>query len=129
MKSLINYIPEMENFRSLNEYINETRYFKLTDSERDAISCLVGLLTGNIGEDSEIKKYSEYWNVLSDEEQQQMNDLYDVLDDTNNWPVINRNNIKDDIIPLINFLNWVDENDLWGDYEYEGPDALEKLES
>ena len=28
-----------------------------------------------------------------------------------------------------NFLNWVDENDLWGDYEYEGPDALEKLES
>ncbi len=115
--------------KSLITYINETRYFKLTESERDAIASLVGLLTGNIGEDSEIKKYSEYWNVLSDEEKQQMNDLYDVLDDTNNWPVINRNNIKDDIIPLINFLNWVDENDLWGDYEYEGPDALEKLES
>ena len=129
MKTLINYIPEMENFRSLNEYINESRYFKLTEGERAAIASLVGLLTGNTGEDEDAKKYAEYWGVLSDDEQQQMNDLYDVLDDTYNWPVINRNNIKDDIELLANFLNWVDENDLWGDYEYDGPGALEKLES
>ena len=115
--------------KTLKEYIFETRYFKFTDDERAAISSLVGLLTGNIGEDEDIKKYAEYWNVLSNDEQQQMNDLYDVLDDEQNWPVINRNNIKDDIELLTNFLNWVDENDLWGDYEYEGPSALEKLES
>lgn len=115
--------------KSLKDYIFESCYFKLTDGERAAVAELVGLLTRAIGEDEDIKKYAEYWNVLSDEEKQQMNDLYDVLDDTNNWPVINRNNVKDDIELLANFLNWVDENDLWGDYEYEGPDALEKLES
>ncbi len=114
--------------KTLKEYIFETKYFKFTDGERAAVAELVGLLTGNIGEDADIKKYSEYWNVLSDDEQQQMNDLYDVLDDTNNWPVINRNIIKDDIELLANFLNWVDENDLWGDSDYEGPDALEKIE-
>ena len=114
--------------KTLKEYIFETRYFKFTDGERAAVAELVGLLTGNIGEDADIKKYSEYWNVLSDDEQQQMNDLYDVLDDTNNWPVINRNIIKDDIELLANFLNWVDENDLWEDSDYEGPDALEKIE-
>ena len=58
-----------------------------------------------------------------------MHELYDVLDNEQDWPVINRNNIKDDIKLLANFLNWVDENDLWGDVEYEGVCALEKLES
>ena len=115
--------------KTLKDYIFEARYFKFTEGERAAVAELVGLLTGAIGEDEDIKKYAEYWNVLSDEEKQQMNDLYDVLDDEQNWPVINRNNIKDDIELLANFLNWVDENDLWGDADYEGPDALEKLES
>lgn len=115
--------------KTLKDYIFEARYFKFTDGERAAVAELVGLLTGNIGEDEDIKEYSEYWNVLSDDEQKQMNELYDVLDDEQNWPVINRNNIKDDIELLANFLNWVDENDLWGDADYEGPDALEKLES
>lgn len=114
--------------KTLKDYIFESRYFKFTEGERAAVAELVGLLTGAIGEDTDIKKYAEYWNVLSDDEKEQMNDLYDVLDDEQNWPVINRNNIKDDIELLANFLNWVDENDLWGDADYEGPGALKKLE-
>lgn len=115
--------------KTLKDYIFESHYFKFTDYERDAVAELVGFLTGAIGEDADIKKYAEYWNVLSNDEQEQMNELYDVLDNEQNWPVINRNNIKDDIELLANFLNWVDENDLWGDAEYEGVCALEKLES
>ena len=115
--------------KTLKDYIFESRYFKFTDDERAAVADLVGFLTGAIGEDAEIKKYSEYWNVLSNDEQEQMNELYDVLDNEHNWPVINRNIIKDDIKLLANFLNWVDENDLWGDVGYEGISALEKLES
>ena len=115
--------------KTLKDYIFESRYFKFTDYERAAVAELVGFLTGAIGEDADIKKYSEYWNVLSNDEQEQMNELYDVLDDEQNWPVINRNNIKDDIELLTNFLNWVDENDLWGDADYDGLSALEKLES
>ena len=115
--------------KTLKDYIFETRYFKFTDDERAAVADLVGFLTGAIGENADIKKYSEYWDVLSNDEQEQMNELYDVLDNEYNWPVINRNIIKDDIELLANFLNWVDENDLWGDVEYEGISALEKLES
>ena len=114
---------------TLVEYIIESRYFKFTEGERAAVAELVGFLTGNLGDDKDIKKYAEYWGVLSDDEKEQMNDLYDVLEDEHNWPIVNRNNIKDDIELLANFLNWVDENDLWGDSEYEGPSALEKLES
>ena len=115
--------------KTLKDYIFESHYFKFTDYERAAVAELVGFLTGAIGEDADIKKYAEYWNVLSNDEQEQMNELYDVLDNEQDWPVINRNNIKDDIELLANFLNWVDENDLWGDVEYEGVCALEKLES
>lgn len=115
--------------KTLKDCIFESRYFKFTDGERAAVAEIVGFLTGAIGEDVDIKKYSEYWGVLSNNEQEQMHDLYDVLADEQNWPVINRNNIKDDIELLANFLNWVDENDLWGDVEIEGRDALEKLES
>ena len=115
--------------KNLVEYIIESKYFRFNEGERAAIATLLGYLTGNIGEDSEIKKYAEYWNVLSDDERKQMNDLFDVCDDEQNWPVINRNNIKDDIPLLVDFLNWVDEHDLWGDCDYDGPAALEKLEN
>ena len=115
--------------KTLKDYIFESHYFKLTEYERDAVAELVGFLTGSIGEDADIKKYAEYWSALSNDEQEQMNELYDVLDNEYNWPVINRNIIKDDIELLANFLNWVDENDLWGDAEYDGLCALEKLES
>ena len=115
--------------KNLVEFIYEAKYFKLTDGEREAVTDLVGYLTGNIGEDNDIKQYAEYWNVLSNDEQEQMNELYDFLSDTHSWPVVNRNNMTDDIPLLVNFLNWVDENDLWGDSEYDGPSALEKFET
>ena len=115
--------------KTLKDYIFESRYFKFTDGERDAVADLVGFLTGAIGEVADIKKYSEYWGVLSNDGKEQMHNLYDVLDDEQNWPVINRNNIKGEIELLANFLNWVDENDLWGDAAYDGVCALEKLES
>ena len=79
--------------KTLKDYIFESRYFKFTDDERAAVADLVGFLTGAIGEDADIKKYAEYWNVLSNDEQEQMNELYDVLDNEQDWPVINRNNI------------------------------------
>jgi len=113
---------------SLTEYlINEARSFTLTDSERGEVTILLGYLTGNLGEDSDIKKYAEYWTALSDEEQQQLNELYDVFNDENSWPKINNRIIKDDISLLVNFLNWVDENELWND-DTDGVNALEKIE-
>jgi len=115
MKTLSEYI----------EYVIESRIFTLTEDERDSVCEIVGFLTGNIGDDSQIKQYSEYWNVLSNSEQEQMVDLYDVLDDKHTWPKINSRIIKNDIPLLLNFLNWCDEKELISDELY---DVIEKLE-
>ena len=83
--------------KTLIDYIFESRYFKFTDGERAAVAEIVGFLTGAIGEAADIKKYSEYWGVLSNDGKEQMHDLYDVLSNEQDWPVINRNNIKGEI--------------------------------
>ena len=115
MKTLSEYI----------EYVIESRIFTLTEDERNSVCEIIGFLIGNIGDDSQIKQYSEYWNVLSNSEQEQMIDLYDVFDDKHAWPKINSRIIKDDIPLLLNFLNWCDEKELIDDKLY---DVIEKLE-
>lgn len=115
MKTLSEYI----------EYVIESRIFTLTEDERNSVCEIIGFLVGNIGDDNQIKQYSEYWNVLSNSEQEQMIDLYDVFDDKQTWPKINSRIIKDDIPLLLNFLNWCDEKELIDDKLY---DVIEKLE-
>lgn len=120
MKGLVEYINE--------RIVEESKNFRLSDDERRSVADLLGFLTGNIGDDETIKQYSEYWDALSDNEQDQMNDLYDVFDNESGYHYINRSIIRDDVDLLLNFLNWVDENDLWGDYEYDGPSAIDRME-
>lgn len=118
--------------KHINEFvetyeINESKSFTLTSFERDSICELLGYLTGNLGEERDIKKFEKYWNSLSEDEQNDIQDLYDVFEDDVTWPKVTRRLIVDDIDMLRNFLNWVDENDVWGDCEYEGVAVLEKL--
>lgn len=114
--------------KTLTEYINESRYFKLTEYERQCVAQLIDELVYSEDKTSD-HKMLKYWEVLSDNEKEQFRQVLDVFNDDNTWPYVNRNMIKDDIEAIVNFLNWVDENDLWGDAEYDGPSALEKLES
>lgn len=110
------------------EYILEGKTIIFDEYERDALTEIVGYLTGNLGEDSDIEKYSEYWSVLSTEEQTQMKELYDLLDDKHTWPKVNSKLINDDIHLLLNFLNWADEKELIDVKSHEIYDVIDKLE-
>lgn len=113
--------------KNLVEYILESGSFTLTDYERDALLDVVGILSGNLGSEEDIKLFSEYWDILSNDEKEQMTDLYDLLDDKHTWPRINRRLLKDDIDLLLNFLNWADEKELIKD-NYDLYDVIDKLE-
>lgn len=114
--------------KALIDYIYEGRMIIFDEYERDSLCEIIGFLTGNLGEDADIKKFSKYWDALSDDEKKQMNDLYELLDNKETWPKVNSKLIHDDIHLLLNFLNWADEEELIDDKNYEIYDVIEKLE-
>lgn len=112
--------------KAINNYINESKNFKLTESERDALSDFIGVICGNIGDDEDRNELKDVIDKLNDDEISQLKDLHDCLDDNQTYKSINRNVIIDDI-PLIKKLyKLMDDNDLlnknWGLI-----DAFEKI--
>ena len=114
MKNLANYITEAKN------------YFKLESDERDALATLVGIICGNLGEDEEIKFYKDLFDSFSDKEKDQLNMLHDVLEDTETYKQINRNNIKNDIPLLKKIYTWMSEKDAFKE-NWDLIDVLEKI--
>lgn len=113
--------------KTLVEFINESKYFKLTDSERDDLALAIGNLTGMIGDDDEIKKFKEFKDSLSKEEIEKFEDLYNyVLDNKNDYPTINKNIIKDEIPLIKKMIEWMDNNDMLID-DYELLNILDKI--
>lgn len=112
--------------KGLVEFIQEARkYFKLEESERDALATFLGILTGNLGEDDERAALKGI--KLSDEEMKTLDDLYTTcLDDDQTYPVINRNIIKDELPLLVKVYKMMDENDLLGE-NWDLIDAFEKI--
>ena len=115
--------------RSLNEYITESKYFKLEDSERDALAALIGVLCGAMGDDEIEESCAELIKELTDKEKEQLEELYSyVLDNKYDYPTINRNIIKDDIPLIKKIIEWLDENDAWpGSNDVELLDILDKI--
>ena len=113
--------------KKILEYINEAKkFFKLENNEREALATLVGIICGNLGEEKETKFYKDLFDSLSKEEQKQLNMLYDVLEDTETYKQINRNNIKDDITLLKKIYDWMSEKDAFKE-NWDLIDALEKI--
>lgn len=119
MKSISEFVADYD--------VYESKSFTLTRYERDAVCELLGYLTGNLGEERDIEKYSDYWNDSDDTTRDAFEDLYDVFSDEVTWPKVTRRVIVADVDMLRDFLTWVDGHDLWGDCEYDGRAALEKL--
>lgn len=95
----------------LNEaLLYEGKQGKLSNYSRDALSELVGIIIGAIGEDDDIKKYRKLVDSLSKEEQNQLNELYDVLSDKQTYPSIDATILKYDIPVLKKIYKWVDDN-------------------
>ena len=117
--------------KNIVNYINESRYFKLTDSERDALASLIGVLTDNVSDDDYEEAMKPLKKELSKEELDTLDELYTyVLDDKQTYPTINRNILIPERDLLIKVISWLDENDAWYEgNDYELVEILDKLTS
>ena len=112
---------------TLKEYILEARkYFTLDEHERHALADFVGIICGNIGEDSERNKYSDLYDSLTQKEKDQLSSCHDFLEDDVTYKTVNRNNLKDDIELLKKVLDWAFEHDLL-DNQWDLQDAYDKI--
>ena len=112
--------------KDIKEFINESKNFKLESDERQALSDLVGMLCGNIGDDADIKQLKPVIDQLSKDEIKQLDSLHDCLDDGETYKKINRNNIIDDIPLLKKIYGLMEDNDLLGE-QWDLIDALDKI--
>lgn len=117
--------------KSIIEFINESKYFKLTDSERDALASLIGVLTNNVSDDDYEESIKPLKKELSKEEIDSLDELYTyVLDDKQTYPTINRNILIPERDLIIKIIKWLDENDAWyEENDYELVEILDKLTS
>ena len=112
--------------KSINQFINESKNFKLEDNERQALSDFIGIVCGNLGDQKDQEKIKSVIDPLEDKEILQLRDLYDCLDDKQTYKSINRKTIIDDI-PLIKKLyKLMDDNNLL-DEQWDLIDAFEKI--
>lgn len=112
--------------KAINNYINESKNFKLTESERDALSDFIGVICGNIGDDEDRNELKDVINKLDDDEISQLKDLHDCLDDNQTYKSINRNVIIDDISLIKKLYKLMDDNDLLNE-NWDLIDAFEKI--
>ena len=112
--------------KSINQFINESKNFKLENNERKALSDFIGIVCGNLGDQEDQEKIKSVIDTLEDKEILQLRDLHDCLDDEQTYKSINRKTIIDDI-PLIKKLyKLMDDNNLL-DKQWDLMDAFEKI--
>jgi len=112
--------------KAIIQYINESKYFKLEDDERRALSDFIGVVCGNLGEQEDQEELKAVIDPLEDKEILQLRELHDVLDDDQTYKSINRNNIIDDIPLIKKIYKLLIDNDLL-DEQWDLMDALEKI--
>ena len=112
--------------KAINNYINESKNFKLAESERDALSDFIGVICGNLGDDEDQSELKDVISKLDDNEISQLKDLHDCLDDNQTYKSINRNVIIDDISLIKKLYKLMDDNDLLNE-NWDLIDALEKI--
>ena len=123
------YKTEEDAKKALAAYhIHESKNtFTLSDSERDALKEFLGVVTGNLGEESEIKKYEGLFKSLEDGEFDKLSDIYDFIEDDRTYPKVTYKNFQQDERQLVKkCFDWAEENGLI-DNNYDLMDALEKI--
>lgn len=120
--------------KALNKYINESVVnegnWSFTDYERGAFATSLGCMTGALGDDEEQSHYLDFRNMLSKEELKQLDDVYNVIDDSVNYRKINSRMLKQDMPLLKRFAQWMEDNDIAdvnGQTDWDLIDAYEKI--
>lgn len=121
-------IKETKNMKDLNKYILEKKKtFELNMDERQALETTVGIALGNLGEDDDIKQFNKFIDSLSNEENENLETLYDILSDEETYKKIYQNNITPEETLLINKLyHYCDDNNML-DNQWDLIDAFEKI--
>ena len=112
--------------KDIKIFINESKYFKLEDDEREALSDFIGIVCGNLGDQEDQEELKAVIDSLEDKEILQLRDLHDCLDDDQTYKSINRNNIIDDIPLIKKIYKLLIDNDLLNE-QWDLIDALEKI--
>lgn len=97
MKTLTSYITEAKN------------YFKLTDEERRQLETVVGIVSGNLGDEEDTKHYQTLIDQFDEDEIRQLDLLYDYLSDTETYKTVSRNGLIEDIELVKRIVAWLDE--------------------
>lgn len=109
--------------KGLTTYINEAKKsFTIKDGEREAFATILGFATGDLGEGEDIKQFDDFRNELSKEEIHNLDGLFDLFDDTTNYPKLTHMNIRQEEKYLITkLLNYIEDNcdNLLDEYSYE----------
>ena len=114
--------------KSLNTYIFEAKGFTLSDGERNALECVLGFVTGNLGDKEDIELYKEFVNTLNEKDIKTLNSLYDLIANTETYPKITKRSFnKEELLLLKSLLEYIDTNDIYGDFEYELSNILDIL--
>lgn len=114
--------------KSLNAYIFEAKGFTLSDSERNALECVLGFVTGNLGDKKDIELYKKFVDTLKENDIESLNSLYDLISNTETYPKLTKRSFnKEELSLLKSLLVYIDENDIYGDFEYELSNILDVL--
>ena len=114
--------------KNLTKYILEKKkVFELDSSQREALETTIGIALGNLGEDDEIKQFKKFMDSLFDDEKKDLESLYDMLSDADNYKKINQKNIMyEDIILIDKLYHYCDDNNML-DEQWDLIDAFEKI--
>ena len=117
----------MKNIQSyINESIIAEGNWSFTNYERQAFATALGFMTGALGDQEEQAPYLPFKDTLSKDELKQLNDAYYVIDDEYNYSKINNRVMKQDMVLLKRFAQFIEDNDL-ADNDWDLIDAYEKI--
>lgn len=105
---------------------SSSKYFELNMHEREALAEFIGVLSGNIGDKDDNSAYEEVYKTLNDEEKEQLDALYDFLEDTRTYKKANNSTMKGDITLLRSIYEIMANNNAFGD-NWDLIDAFEKI--
>lgn len=116
--------------KDLKDYINineKKKSFKLNNDQRNALAECIGIALGNLGEDEDISQYKKFIDLLSDNEKKNLDSLYDMIDNDEDYKYISNRNIqKEEIDILVKLYNYCNDNELL-DNNWDLIDAFEMI--
>lgn len=114
--------------KSLNKYIFEAKGFTLSDYERNALECILGFVTGNLGDKQDIELYKNFVDTLNKKDIETLDSLYDLISNNETYKKITKRSFnKEELLLLKSLLEYIDTNDIYGDFEYELSNILDIL--